>query len=310
MEIGPLKRISQYAIVLTQSRLGKFFYTAGGLAFGGPSSCFNRLNWVTLIIALSRSLQLLTPENEMKNTTLCVLFSMAFVPMAFGQESAGQIQALKPEIQTAKWAEKWWMPRHEQKLKELKEMEKVDLLFIGDSITHGFESGGKAVWDKFYAPRKAFNIGYSGDRTEHVIWRLQNGEVEGISPKLAVIMIGTNNTGHRKDPPKHTAAGIQKIIEELQARLGNTKILLLGIFPRDEKPDGQYRVINDGVNRLIKGYASEEKGIYFLDISNRFLDKDGKLGKSIMPDLLHPNAKGYAIWAEAIEPTVEKLMGS
>ncbi|MEC9092092.1 MAG: platelet-activating factor acetylhydrolase IB subunit [Planctomycetota bacterium] len=224
------------------------------------------------------------------------------------QQPKDEILAVKAEIQTAKWAEKWWMPRHKQKLADLKKQKKVDLLFIGDSITHGFEGSGKETWEKYYAPRNAFNIGYSGDRTEHVIWRLQNGEVEGISPKLTVVMIGTNNTGHRKEKPEHTAAGIKKIIQELQTRLKKTKILLLAIFPRDAKPDGQYRVINDGVNEIIKGFANDQEGVYFLDISDQFLAEDGSLPKSIMPDLLHPNKKGYAIWADAIEPTVKKLM--
>lgn len=225
------------------------------------------------------------------------------------QVSAQQeVLATKPVIQDAAWAKKWWMPRHEQKLADLKKQEKVDLLFVGDSITHGFESGGKATWEKFYAPRNAFNIGFSGDRTEHVLWRLQNGAVKGAEPKLCVIMIGTNNTGHRKDKPENTAAGIKLIIEELQTRIKGTKILLLAVFPRDEKPDGQYRVINDGVNKIIKGFASKEKGITYLDISDKFLDDEGLLPKSIMPDRLHPNTKGYEIWAEAIEPTIKELM--
>lgn len=241
----------------------------------------------------------------------CLPFLLLFSSLAaYSQDTAtDEILALKPVVQDAKWAQKWWMPRHKEKLAALKKQKQVDLLFVGDSITHGFEGGGKAVWEKYYAPRNAFNIGFSGDRTEHVIWRIQNGTVEGINPKLSVIMIGTNNTGHRKDDPKHTAAGIKKIIEELQSRFKDSKILLLAVFPRDEKPDGTYRKINDGVNAIIKDYANEESGVYFLDIGDKFLDADGTLPKSIMPDRLHPNAKGYEIWAEAIEPTIKKLMG-
>lgn len=243
------------------------------------------------------------------NRGLLILVAMLLTTSSSWTQEKKEILALKPEVQTAKWAQSWWMPRHKQKLADLKKQEKVDLLFIGDSITHGFENGGKDVWAKYYAPRNAFNIGFSGDRTEQVIWRIQDGTVEGISPKLAVIMIGTNNTGHRKDKPEHTAAGIKKIVEELQSRLKNTKILLLAIFPRDEKPDGQYRVINTEINKLIAKMANEEKGIFFLDIGDKFLDDKGNLPKSIMPDRLHPNAKGYQIWAEAMEPTIEKLMG-
>ncbi len=221
--------------------------------------------------------------------------------------TAEQIPALKPEVQTAKWAQSWWMPRHNEKLKAIKEMKQVDLLMIGDSITHGWETKGRKVWDKYYGKRNALNIGFSGDRTEHVIWRQQHGEIDGISPKLAVIMIGTNNAGHRQDPAQETAAGIKAIIEQLRTRLPKTKILLLAILPRGEKPDNRLRKLNDATNEIIAKYA-DDKYVFFLDINDKFLDDDGRLSKSIMPDLLHPNETGYGIWAEAMEPMIEKLM--
>ena len=216
-------------------------------------------------------------------------------------------KAVTPEVQTAKWAVKWWGPRHEQKLKDLKAQKKVDLLMIGDSITHGWEGKGKQVWDEFYGKRNAFNIGYSGDRTEQVIWRLQNGEVDGISPKLAVIMIGTNNTGHRQDPPEETA-GIKSILAELKKRTPQTKVLLLAIFPRGAKSDDRLRRINDGTNKIISHYA-DGKTVFYLDINQTFLEEDGTLPKSVMPDLLHPQEKGYRMWAAAMEPTITKLLG-
>ena len=184
----------------------------------------------------------------------------------------------------------------------------MDLLMIGDSITHGWEGRGKKVWEKHYAKRNAFNIGYSGDRTENVIWRLQHGEVDGIAPKLAVIMIGTNNAGHRKEKSEHTAAGIKSILAELKKRLPKTKVRLLGIFPRGAEKDDKLRKLNVATNEIIAKYA-DGKHVYFLDISDKFLDDDGKLPKSIMPDRLHPNEKGYEIWAEAMEPMIAKLMG-
>ncbi|MFT7642861.1 MAG: lysophospholipase L1-like esterase [Pirellulaceae bacterium] len=205
--------------------------------------------------------------------------------------------------------DKWWTTRHDQKLEGLKSQQgKVDLLMIGDSITHGWEGGGKETWAKFYANRNAFNIGYSGDRTEHVLWRLANGEADGISPKAAVIMIGTNNTGHRQDPPEQTAAGIKAIIADLRKRLPETKLLLLAVFPRDATKEGKLRQINDGINELISKYG-DDKHVFFLNINDTFLDDDGNLPKEVMPDLLHPRQKGYAMWAEAIEPTLKKLLG-
>lgn len=215
-----------------------------------------------------------------------------------------KFKAVTPEAKK----DKWWSDRHEQKLKAMKEQKTVDLLMIGDSITHGWEGRGKEVWSKYYANRNAFNIGYGGDRTENVIWRLQHGEVDGISPKLAVIMIGTNNTGHRQDPPKETAAGIKAIIGELRKKLPKTKILLLAVFPRGAYKDNKLRKINDGINEIIKGF-DDAKSVSFLDINSTFLTDDGVLLKSIMPDFLHPQEKGYEMWAEAIEPTIKKLMG-
>jgi lysophospholipase L1-like esterase len=209
------------------------------------------------------------------------------------------------------WSIDWWLPRHEQKLADAKAIAasggKIDLLFIGDSITQGWEKEGAPVWQKHYAERNAFAIGFGGDRTENVLWRLQHGAVENMAPKLVVMMIGTNNTGHRHENPAYTAAGIKKILGELHLRLPESKVLLLAIFPRDENPDGRLRQINNGVNAIIKDYA-DNKRVFFADINSVFLTKDGVLPKDIMPDLLHPNEKGYNLWAEALEPHLQKLL--
>ena len=204
------------------------------------------------------------------------------------------------------WALDWWLPRHEEKLARVQQGN-VDLLFIGDSITHGWENQGKAVWQEFYRDWNAVNLGFGGDRTENVLWRLQHGELDGISPKAAVLMIGTNNTGHRQENPEFTAAGIKAILDELRQRLPQTKILLLAIFPRSEQPDDPLRQINERVNALISGYADGEM-IHFLNINETFLEDNGVLSKEIMPDLLHPEEKGYRLWAEAMAPTLGTLM--
>ena len=215
--------------------------------------------------------------------------------------------AIMPVVQDAPWAQSWWMPRHEAKIAERKAMEQVDLLMIGDSITHGFENAGRATWEKHYARRNALNLGFSGDRTEHVIWRLQNGAIDDIDPKLAVIMIGTNNTGHRQERAEHTAAGVRRIITELHLRHPETKVLLLGIFPRAAAPDAPMRRLNDEINAILAGLADDES-VWYLDIADAFLDEEGVLSKEIMPDLLHPNARGYELWGEAMEATIEALL--
>ena len=121
-------------------------------------------------------------------------------------------------------------------------------------------------------------------------------------------MIGTNNTGQRKDPAELTAAGVSAIVADLRARLPSTKILLLAIFPREPYANGEQRKLNRAINERIAKLGDDEH-VFFLDINKSFLDDNGRLSKDIMPDALHPNAKGYAIWAEAMEPTLKRLMG-
>lgn len=218
--------------------------------------------------------------------------------------------AVTPSPLNEWWALDWWMPRHAQKLSDkqaiLAKGGKIDLLFIGDSITQGWEKEGASVWNKYYAKRNAFNLGYGGDRTENVLWRLHNGEVDGLNPKLVVLMIGTNNTGHRHETPAVTANGIKTIVGELQSRLPNSNILLLGVFPRDADKEGFLRNLNEQVNSIVAGFGDNQR-VFYRNINARFLDKDGNLSSDIMPDLLHPNSKGYEIWAKAIEADIQAL---
>lgn len=237
---------------------------------------------------------------------LPVLFLSVSVHSATAQTCPDNALALKPATLQEEWAVDWWIPRHEAKLEE-EEREDAELLFIGDSITHGWEDKGKTVWDEYYAPLGAYNIGYSGDRTENVLWRLQQGEVDGIDPELAIIMIGTNNTGHRQDPPECTARGIEMILDELKNRLPDTEVLLLAIFPRDASPDGELRQLNNQINERIARFA-ERKHVHYLNINDTFLDENGMLSEEIMPDHLHPNEYGYQLWAKAMQPKIEQLL--
>lgn len=237
-------------------------------------------------------------------TAICVGLALPL----YAQKTADEtILATKPEIQTAEWAKPWWMPRHEEKLAERKKMGRVDLLMIGDSITHGWEGAGKETWKTHYAERHALNIGFSGDRTEHVLWRLDHGAADDISPKLAVIMIGTNNTGHRQDPADQTAAGVKAIIDRLEQKLPQTKVLLLAIFPRGATPEDKLRQLNDAINLQLAKFA-DDKRVFYLDINHVFLEDDGTLPKSVMNDLLHPGSGGYELWAKAMEPTIKTLL--
>lgn len=206
--------------------------------------------------------------------------------------------------------QEWWKKRFEAKL-ELVKQGGWELVFMGDSITHGWEGSGKAAWAENFGAYKALNLGYGGDRTEHVLWRLDNGELDGYQPKLLVLMIGTNNTGHRpleQESAEDTAAGIKAILDKIAQKSPATKVLLLAIFPRDNKPDGDKRVRNDKVNALIKGYADGQR-VLFMDINKDMLEPDGTLTKEMMPDFLHPKEQGYAIWAKAVLPVVKEVLG-
>lgn len=211
------------------------------------------------------------------------------------------------------------MKRHEA-FNEISELGEAKLVFLGDSITQGWESKGHATWAKYYEPRMAANFGIGGDRTEHVLWRLENGNFDGLKPALIVLMIGTNNTGHQGRPVPElgnavyectadkTADGVELIVRNLRKKAPFAEILLLGIFPRGATAEDPMRKQNEATNALIAKLA-DQKTIHYLDIGKTFLQPDGTLTKDIMPDLLHLSEKGYEMWAEAIEPKVKELLG-
>lgn len=179
------------------------------------------------------------------------------------------------------------------------------LLFLGDSITAGW-GGQKAIWDATFGQYSPANFGIGGDRTQHVLWRITNGELDGFTPKALVLMIGTNNSG--SDTPEGIASGITKIVEAIQKKSPATKILLLAVFPRGDKTAQaatreKLNTVNGHIAKLDDG-----KRVFFLDIGSKFLEPDGTLTREVMPDLLHLSAKGYQIWADAIAPSLTKLM--
>jgi lysophospholipase L1-like esterase len=163
------------------------------------------------------------------------------------------------------------------------------------------------VWDQAFGKYHPLNLGYGGDRTENVLWRLQNGEVDDIAPKVAVLMIGTNNTGDRQEDPSTTAAGIRRVVEELRKRQPGTKVVVLAIFPRDEQPTALLRRLNNRVNERIAG-LHDGRDVFFLDINASLMNTDGTIARDVMPDLLHLSEKGYRQWARAIVPTLERLL--
>lgn len=211
---------------------------------------------------------------------------------------------------------KAWRERHAGLVAEAKKGG-IDVLFLGDSITAFWREtkptqGGKPVWDEFLAPLRAANFGLSGDRTQHILWRLRNGEGEGFRPKVVVLLIGTNNIGFEKDgvTPRNTVyetvEGVRADVREIEGKFPDAKILLLALFPRGEKDDPRRQQVAE-VNR---GTASlpDGKRVFWLDLSDRFLDADGNIRKDLMPDLLHPGLEGYRVWAAAMLAPLARLL--
>jgi len=202
--------------------------------------------------------------------------------------------------------DKGWMKRHEGFV-EIAKKGGVNVLFLGDSITDAWrQKPAQPTWETYFKPLGAANFGIGGDRTEHVLWRIQHGELEGITPKAIVLMIGTNNTG--SNSAEQIAEGIKAIVQTLREKTPTSQILLLGVFPRGEQPDTAVRkkiaTINEMISKLDDG-----KHVHYLDIGSKFLQPDGTLTRDIMPDYLHLSARGYEIWGEAIAPAVNKMVG-
>ena len=229
-----------------------------------------------------------------------------------GKSGASQLPAAKPAPPSPRTAEDAVTPamvklnRHEG-IMARKAKGEIGLLFLGDSITDFFPGVAKTTWAK-YAPYKPANFGVGGDRTENVLWRITNGELDGLHPKVTVIMIGSNNIGQcPTEKPEWAAAGVKKIVDIVHEKMPATKVLLLGVFPRGEKPDDPKRLKVAEINKIISTFGDGSKTRY-LDITKAFLEPDGTLTKEVMHDYLHPTARGYEIWYEAMKPLVDEMM--
>ncbi len=205
-----------------------------------------------------------------------------------------------------------WMKRHEAFV-QIAKAGHVDVLFLGDSITDFWRTRGHAVWDRYYGNLHAANFGINADRTQHVLWRMDHGELTGLHPRVVVLMIGTNNTGNERagtKPRNSTAeaiAGVTAVVRDLREKLPEAKILLLAIFPRGEKADPQTAQIHE-INAAL-ATLDDGRFVHFLDIGPKFLRADGSLEPAdFMPDKLHPSPQGYEVWAEAIQVPLAQLL--
>jgi lysophospholipase L1-like esterase len=187
--------------------------------------------------------------------------------------------------------------------KAAKLSDKIQLVFDGDSITDLWRESGWELWQVHYSNLGAFDFGICGDRTENVLWRLSQGQMNGIKPKLILLMIGTNNLNTNSN--EQIAEGIKSIIDEYRKLCPQSVILLQGIFPRGHEATDPNRERIKEINKIIATYA-DGKNIRFLDFGDKFLEPDGTMSPEIMPDFLHPSAKGYQIWVTAVQPVIDQ----
>lgn len=229
---------------------------------------------------------------------------------AASQITASDNAAIKPVPR-----EGGWMKRYTS-INENAKLGTAQVVFVGDSITHQWEKF-PAVWDEFFGQYKPLNAGIGGDKTQHVLWRLENGNIDGIQPKVAVVMIGTNNSAKDEFTAEQIAEGVEAVVCTLRTKLPQTKVLLLAIFPRGDDAQRKDKTIdatynpqwdkNEKASKLASRLA-DGKMIVYLDINKKFLNDKGVLTRQIMPDLLHLSEEGYRIWAESITPTLEKMI--
>jgi lysophospholipase L1-like esterase len=217
---------------------------------------------------------------------------------------AGSNPAATPAPVDLECLRQQWLEHHEEHVRAARRGG-VNVLFLGDSLTEGWRHlVARAAWDRYFKPLRAASFGIGGDRTQHLLWRLAHGELDGTPPRVAVLLIGTNNT--REHSAAQVAAGIEAVVGLIRAKAPATRILLLAVVPRGADPNTPVRRQIDEINRAI-AKLDDGTHVYYLDIGAKFLQPDGRLTADVMPDFLHLSARGYQIWGEAIAPAVAAL---
>lgn len=198
---------------------------------------------------------------------------------------------------------KTWEKQHAEDV-VVAEYEQVDVLFVGDSITAGWDW---QIWQNKFAPLKAANFGIGGDHTGNVLWRLQHGTIGNLQPKLIVLLIGVNNLGALQESPEQAAEGVTRVVQQLQLAWPHSKILLNAVFPFDQHAQSPNRTRVKQLNKIIARLGNNSS-IFFKDYGPLLLQKDGSIAPEIMQDFLHPTPKGYQLWADAMAPDIEALI--
>ncbi|XP_027194417.2 platelet-activating factor acetylhydrolase IB subunit alpha2-like [Dermatophagoides pteronyssinus] len=198
-----------------------------------------------------------------------------------------------------------YQSKHQQLLNQTKQFgKKIQIVFLGDSIVENWLNNGKKIWQQYYEKHQSYNYGIGGDLTQHVLWRIDNGELDGLQPKLLVLLVGTNNVANH-DKPADVGKAMQIILKKLLTKLSNVKILLMSIFPRGGQKDDQQV---DEINEIIKKNSDNSK-VFYLDVTKKFRTNVGQLiEKLYMPDKLHLSEEGYKMWQKIMQPMFDKLL--
>ena len=245
------------------------------------------------------------PMNSLCRTTLAILTAAVSLATAQEQKPAAKASSENVAIVPAPRSEAGIQSRQDECVRRAKETKSAPVVFVGDSITQAWEGGGKESWQKEFAPMGALNLGVSGDRTEHVLWRLQQAPITHLEPKAIVLLIGTNNLGHGTSNAEQTLAGVQKVIATLREQAPKATLIVCEIFPRGERINAMRGDIAQ-VNQVLRGMADERTKV--LGFSDQWVRTDGTISRDIMPDFLHLSKTGYGQWAAALKPALEAAL--
>ncbi|MCY2959041.1 MAG: GDSL-type esterase/lipase family protein [Planctomycetota bacterium] len=233
---------------------------------------------------------------------LALLSPSAVHPLAQAAAPTQQPSSVVPVPRT----DEGILPRQEECLKRARETASAKVVFVGDSITQGWEGAGARVWKEALEPLGALDLGVSGDRTEHVLWRLGQAPLTRLQPKAIVLLIGTNNLGHGSSDAAQTLLGIQRVVAVLREQCPAARLLVLDVFPRGERFNAMRGDIAQ-INQVLAG-MDDGKLVRCLRVGDRFVEEDGSIRKEIMPDFLHLSETGYRMWADALVPHLREAL--
>lgn len=245
-------------------------------------------------------------QSSLRYALLLLAALFIAVPVAAYERQAADVP--QPRVRNFSWmSAAEWQTLHQRNL-AVEPAASARVLFTGDSITRGWLSAGKSVWEREYASLGAVNFAINGDTTQNQLWRIINGEeLAGIAPEVVVLLIGSNNFVYSGHSSEQVAAGVAAIVTGIEDRLPATRIILLGILPRGADPESRLRGQILRANELIASLDDGER-VFYLDFGDQFLNEDGTPDTALMHDSVHLTEQGYEVWVSAMAPLLNRVM--